>query len=265
VEASFHSIAGKLLALEDEKVVLKTKGQLKNHIVEFSSFDFTSGSKIIPGLYELDVKASRCEWDGIFAKLGNRFSGPDEYYLGRMKVVLHPKGAADFYRILEKLVKKKNEISLKTENAEELFWQDLQQKLQTLVAVTLQIEQHFIDFLEKNPKDYSKNLKPMVDTYTKKYGHVLTNFVISNENYFKELGQSELKELAKKKNYEPMVRVAAKNIGLESMRIIETLQSLKSPAKAKLQSVEVDAKTMFKKIKGDLNRKLIQVTEDRSL
>src|SRR5690606_13176811 len=55
VEASFRSLKDKLLSLEVEEVAFKAKGKLANHIVELSSFDFSSGSKIIPGMYELDI------------------------------------------------------------------------------------------------------------------------------------------------------------------------------------------------------------------
>src|SRR5205085_1880228 len=62
VDATFSSIPGKLLSQKDDKVTFKAHGRLDNHIAEFSKFDFTTGSKIIPGLYEVDVRASECEW-----------------------------------------------------------------------------------------------------------------------------------------------------------------------------------------------------------
>jgi hypothetical protein len=263
VEATFNSLPGKLLSLKDEKVSMRSKGKLKGHIVEFSNFDFRSGSKILPGLYEMDVRATSCEWDGFFPKFGNLYESPDESYVGRTKVVLYPKGAENFYRILEKLSKKKVEINQKTEGAEELFWQDLQQKFQTLLAITLQIEQHFLDFIEKDDKNFNTNLKPMVDAYTRKFGSVLTNFVISNEKYFKELDGAHLRNFASKKNYEPKVRLSSKNIGFESMKIIEVLQGLKNPKRPKLNEIETQTKGMFKKLKADLNQKIIQLSEDR--
>ena len=264
VEATFNSLPGKLLSLKNEKVSMRSKGKLKGHIVEFSNFDYLSGNKILPGLYEMDVRASGCDWDGFFPKLGNLNSAPDESYIGRTKVVLYPKGAEEFYRILEKLSKKKVEIDQRTEGAEELFWQDLQQKFQTLLAITLQIEQHFIDFIEKDDANFNKNLEPMVDSYTRKFGSVLTNFVVSNEKYFKELNGTHLRNFDSKKNYEPKVRLSSKNIGFESMKIIEVLQGLKNPKRAKLNEVEKDIKLMFKKLKDELNQKIIQVSEDRS-
>jgi hypothetical protein len=264
VEASFHSIPGKLLSMTDDKVSMRSKGKLSGHVAEFSIFDFTTGNKIIPGLYEMDVKASGCEWDGLVPKIGNMNTPPDESYVGRTKVVLFPKGAKDFYRILEKLSKKKQEIARKTEGAEELFWQDIQQKFQTLLAITLQIEQHFLDFIEKDDRKFSKNLKPMIDAYTRKFGSVLTNFVISNEKYFKELHEADYRNFGIKKNYEPKVRLSSKNIGFESMKIIENLQTLKNPKRAKLNEVEASTKNVFKKLKENLNQTIIQVSEDRS-
>lgn len=263
VEATFSSIKDKLLAVQDEKILFKTSGKLSGHIVEFSSFEFLGGNKIVPGLYEMDVRASNCEWDGIVPKVMNRFSAPDDEYVGRTKVVLFSKGASEFNVILDRLIKKKIEIDLKEQNQNEVFWQDLQQKLETLNAITLNIESHFLDFLEGGQAGFAKDLKPMVDKYTRQFGSFLTSFVVDNENYFKNLNP-EIEGASKKRNYEIMVRLATKRIGLESMRFIEEFQQKKKPSKKDIESYSERVKKTFFAIKNDLNSKIIQVSEDRS-
>lgn len=264
VEATFHSIKDKMLSMKEENVIFKSKGTLDNHVVELSSFDFSAGNRIIPGLYELNVRAYNCEWNGFIPKLMNRFSGPDEEYLARTKVVLFSKGAAEFNTILDKLLKKKVEIETRELTQNELFWQDLQQKLETLQAVTLQIEQHLLDFLDEDPKSFKPNLKSMVDQYTRKFGAFLTSFVIENENYFKNLNR-DASGAAQKRNYELIVKLASKKIGLESMKFIEEFQSLKkNPSKKDLASYSARVKKTFATIKTDISEKIIQVSEDRS-
>lgn len=263
VEAQFTSLKGKLLIKEDERVSFKTKSELKDHMVEFSHFEFVAGNKIIPGLYEMDLKATNCRWDGIAAKLGNWFTSPDDVYVARMKVVLYHKGNVEFNQILDKLIRKKIDLELKNQNQEELFWQDLQQKFQTLLAISMQIEQLLLDLVEKSPADFSKDLKFQVDKYTRNYGRFLTEFVVANEKYFLELEKSGLSSMGKKRSYESVVRISSKNLGLESMKIIESLQSLKRPTKKDLDQTAVTIKKQFEMIKESLNRRIIQLTEDR--
>ncbi len=263
VEATFSSLKDKLLAVQDEKILFRSEGKLSGHIVEFNKFEFLNGNKIVPGLYEMDVKATGCEWDGFVAKVMNKFSAPDEDYIGRQKVVLFSKGASEFNTILDRLIKKKMEISIKEESQNELFWQDLQQKLETLNAIALNIESHFLDFLNDGARDFNKNLKPMVDKYTRAYGSFLTSFVVDNENYFKNLNP-EAKGASQKRNYELMVRMSTKRIGLESMKFIEEFQQKKKPTDKDISSYSERVKKTFSAIKNDLSEKIIQVSEDRS-
>ncbi|WP_408099168.1 DUF4339 domain-containing protein [Peredibacter sp. HCB2-198] len=263
VEATFQSLPGKLLALDDEKVAFKSSGVLTDHVVEFSSFDFSAGTKIVPGMYEMDVKASDCSWEGFLPKLMNKFVPPASNYVARTKVVLFSKGAEEYGRILDKLIKQKTQKERVAQNREELFWQDLQQKLQTLEAISLQIEQHFLDFLDS--KKFKANLKPMVDSYTKKFGSFLTNFVVENEKYFKTVDLSQMKGGANRRNYEVMVRLTSKRIGFESMKFIEEFQAKKgNPTEKQLEDYSNRIRKAFSAIKNDITQKILQISEDRS-
>lgn len=265
VEAEFNSIPEKLLTVKDERVTFKTSGTLSDHVVEFSNFDFSQGNKIIPGLYEMDVKASECEWDGFLPKLMNLFSSSDENYVGRTKVVLFSKGAREFSSILDRLIQKKMEKHLKDQNKKEFFWQDIQQKLETLQAITLQIEQLFLDFLEQGNVRFSHNLRPVIDQYTRKYGSFLTTFVVENEKYFKSLTNEDISGISNFKNYELMVNLTSKRIGLETMKYIEEMQSIKGrPEGQVLARLSARMKTSYSGIKTDISRKIIRVSEDRS-
>ena len=264
VNATFKSIKDKLLSLSDESVSFKSKAQLKGHIAEFSTFEFTQGNKIVPGLYEMDIKATECQWDGFIPKIMNFYSGPDEEYMARTKVVLFSKGAVEFNSVLEKLIKKKLEKEEREKNQSEIFWQDLQQKLETLQAITLQIEQLFLDFTDKDVRKFSQNLKPMVDQYTRQFGSFLTSFVVENENYFKNL-DGESKGISQKRNYELIVKTTAKKIGFESMKFIEEFQKLKkNPTRNELNQFSERMKKTFSQVKKEINEKLSQISEDRS-
>lgn len=261
VEARFNSVGDKLLSYKDDKISFKSRGQLAGHIVEFSSFDFSLGNKIIPGLYEMDVKAENCRWDGFFPKLMNLFSSPEREYIARTKVILFSKGPSEYNVAIDNLVRKKLALKEKAKNQEHLFWQDLTQKFQTLEAISLQIEQHFLDFLDKEPKNFKKNTKFMMDTYSKKFGSFLTSFVVENDHYFKSL---EDKGASKKRNYELMVRLTSKKIGLESMKLIEEFLSVKrSMSKKDLKTYSQKVRKKFTALKKEITEKLSQISEDQ--
>lgn len=262
IEAQFISIKDKLLVKEDVMVQFTTKGVLKDHVTEFSKFDFLSGYKIIPGMYEMDIKAHHCEWGSWKSKVANIFSAPQEVYQARMRVILYSKGAAEYQKILELLLQKKQKEAQKLLAGQENFWSEIQQKFQTLDAIASQIETFFLEFLNQDTKSFEKNVKIATDVYTKKYGHSLTRFVVSNEEDFKRFSMDILK-LQKGKNYEESIRLVTKSIGFESMKIIEELQSLKKPKRESLNKIKEKTKKVFLGLHENLSRKILQVSEDR--
>ncbi len=264
VEGSFNSISGKLLSSEEMGVAFTTKGELKNHVVVFDEFKFSQGSKIIPGMYEMSVKAYRCDWDGILPTLANRFRAPQKTYEAKTTVILYGEGPEAFQKVLAEVTQKKYEADLREKRIKDQFWDDLQQKLQTLLAISLQIEQTFVDFIDGNPATFSRRLEPMIQDYTTKFGQFLTNIVTANEEYFSKIKRSELRELALRKDYEEMVRLLAKDTGFISMRFIEDLQKTKKPNKALLAQKKKALLQDFAKLKERINQRIIEVTEDRS-
>lgn len=265
VTAHFKSQKDKLLSMGDEVVEFEGSGELKNHLTELKKFSFLSGKKIIPGMYDMSITARNCRWDGLTSRLMNLGRAPEENYQARMSVILYPKGVEEFREHLDKVTKKKVEKTLYEQNQAEMFWQNVQEKLQTLLAISLQVEQHFLDFLKKNERQYQGNLKAAVAEYTRKYGHFLTQFVVSNAQSFKELSQLDVKGISSRKNYELQISSAAKDLGHISMKLIEDLNDFKNPRRADLNQFENRVKRDFAKFKENLNQKIIQVSDDRSL
>jgi len=62
IEADFKSMDGKILSLSDSQVSFKAQGFLKDHVVKFSNYKYLSGKKIIPGMYDVNIKATDCFW-----------------------------------------------------------------------------------------------------------------------------------------------------------------------------------------------------------
>jgi hypothetical protein len=266
IKAQFSSLENKLLTKDEGvKVRFISRGELKDHLVEFSQFDFIEGGKIIPGLYELDLHATNCTWSGTLVRVMNAFHPVEEKYTARMKVVLYHLGGEQFNQALSSILERKQKEKLQLENQEELFWQDIQQKLQTLLAINLQVEQHFLNLVEKGPTSFSKELKASVDHYTRQYGHLLTTLLAANEDDFNRLQKSSLPKWNIKSQYEESIKSAARSIGFEAMKLIEELQLIKNPSSRELQKLEQIIKKKFQGPKDFINTKLIKASEDRAV
>lgn len=264
VEATFRSVKDRLLTMGEEEVEFVTRSKLAQHVAELNVFEFRKGARIIPGYYEMEVKAIRCEWDGVAPKVRNLFSSPENEYSASTRVILYPRGPEEFQAALAQLLKKKDELKQQAQGQELLFWEDLQMKFQTLYAMSLQIEQHFLDFLDKGNASFPARLKEMIAQYTKKYGNGLTEFVVSNEGYFDGLRGTELRALLSQKDYEGMVRTASKQVGMESMKVIEKLQTMKKPSAAEVKTLRAEVLKNFERLKNTLRQQLTDVTEDRT-
>lgn len=260
VEAKFTSVEGKLLTLSDEEIVFKSTGTLKNHLVEFSSFEFSKGQRILPGLYEMNVRAQKCEWSGLIPSLLAK-DPPDKNYVAQIKVVLFPKGAKEFSLALDEILKKRQQVEMKKKNEEILFWESLSQKLLTLEAITLQIEQHFLDFLSSPPKDFKKNVKTMVDKYSKQYGTFFTSFVLDNEKELKKMINLDVNGT---QNYHDMIKSTSTQIGMESMKFIEEFMAIKkTPTNKELQNLSQRVKKTFSQVKDSISQKITEVSSDQ--
>jgi len=261
VEAIFQSISGKLLSLKNEEINFTSRGYLFHHVAEFNSFAFKKGVRVIPGVYEVDVKAMNCRWDGLWPWLMNIYNQPEKEYNARTRVVLYPDGAEKFFKILENFKKKKNHLKKREQKANEAFWQDLVLKFQTLEALTSQIEQSFLDFLQTPPQLMKGQLTTLVKEYSRNFGTFLTTFVMESGKSFQA---SPHERLSEKRNYEEMIKQTAKSIGLESMKLIEELQEVKSfTSEKKLSGLNTKVKIKFSRIKKEISQKLIQVTQDQ--
>ena len=264
VEATFHSIKGKLLSVKDVEVLFQSRTMLKGHVAEFSHFEFTQGQKIIPGLYEVDINASNCEWDGMTPKLANKFVGPEESYKARTKVILFPEGAVQFNQLLEKLLNKKALTEIRLEKKDELFWQDMEEKLQTLQAISMQIEQFFLELLDKDAKKFAANLKEGINLYTRQFGTNLTSFVMSNEKDFQKLSSEVKLRVSKDYDYEKVIRLTGKEIGAVSIKIIDDLQKLKAPKRAQLNEEKKKVEESFNKLDQNITLKLEQIQQQKA-
>lgn len=265
VTAQFQSVRDRLLTMGDADVSFSTKGDLKDHVVEFTTFNFEKGVRIIPGLYEVEIQAQNCEWDGLAPKIANGFSDPDPSYNAKMSVILYSKGPGEFNKVLSELLRRKAEAKDKLLEAEDLFWQDILQKLQTLKAITRQITDSFTDFLKKDPRQFQSNLKQQIDFYAKNFGAALSNIVLENEKYFQGIPDEDRRALSKGHDYELVIRSASKDVGLAWMKLIEDMQKTRGrPTPIDLANFSSRIDRTAVQLQESLNAAIVQVSEDQS-
>jgi len=255
VSLVLRSIDEKLLSVDNSKVVAHSNGRLSRHFVHFRKLNFSKGTKIIPGLYDADIKAYDCEWDGWIPWAANLSKNPQQEYISRTKVILFSRGPDEFNRILSKLAQKKLEEEQRTLHAHDAFWQDLQQKWQTLLAMTLQIEQIFIDHLKNDRAKFSQ----LESKYSSQYGTFLTAFLEANEAYFMKAPR----DFKWKRDYSAELKTTTLKLGELSAQSLEEIQELQKNPK-KIKSWTKDFYQRFDQFKDFLNKKIIEISEDRS-
>jgi hypothetical protein len=104
-----------------------------------------------------------------------------------------------------------------------------------------------------------------VNEYTKKYGPQLTNLVVDLESVFAAAANDPaLKPIMAQKDYEGIFRMASKQVGLESMKVIEKLQAMKKPTTKDLKELRPQVLKSFEQVKARIETLLLGVTEDRS-
>lgn len=265
IEAQFVAEEQDILSLEPiKKISFRSKTRLENHVAEFDKFEFEDWPKLVPGFYKMNLTAKNCEWNSLRSKLANIFNkAPEKVELSYRIGITSQK--VEFLSIaLKKLAEEKFRMEQRKKLAADQFWQDVQQKYQTLLAVSLQVEQLFLDFVNSN-NEWKSSLKLMVDKYTRTFGSLLTNFVVSNEEDFKKLREDKVKDLSVKTAYESRIRGAAKGMGLKSMTLIEEWQKLSSKdARSKKAQNLKKVKDTFSAIKKDIENKIIDVTEEQA-
>lgn len=264
INAQFTADEASLLSFDVKEVSFQGSGRLLNHVTELNSFQFEKGQKIIPGFYKMILSATRCEWEGWQAKLSNLGQSLPEKIDLSYRVAIFPQGATSLTEALQQLATEKYQREQRKKLASDHFWQDMQQKYQTLLAISLQVEQFFIDFLDSS-KNWNPDVKLMVDKYTKNYGSLLTNFLVSNEEDFQQLRKEKAKNLSVKTGHENKIRMTAKNMGMHAMTLIEGWQKTKAlSTKADRENMKKKVNLTFKNIKTDLNQKIIDITDEQA-
>ncbi len=216
--------------------------------VVFERLSFSAGEKLHPGFYQFELVRRDCQASGVralwaapLARREYRFRAP--LYAGEPRELEQALDAATRERR-----KAQRAVYVRTRRA----WRDIEEKYRTMIALTLQVETVFAELLERR-YPWPERLQRVVDAYTLRFGGLLTNFVVQNDEDFTQLAVEDLKLKVELMAQQSGINTAAKKVGHLSMSFIEKLQrdkkvpqrvDLEAELRALRQTLEAERKNL---------------------
>lgn len=221
-EGSFYSSADQNLS--GGAIHFQVYGVSAQHWVLFDRLNFVEGQKLIPGRYRMNIERRDCQTNGVLslwqkADQDLRLAHEVDIYLGDPQ---------ELGQRLNELAQKKLQESKQSLLKDRQAWRDVEEKLLTLSAISLQIEQNFQELLNRK-YSWDARLKRVIDLYTLRFGGFLTNFMVQNDADFNLLATQDLPQKVDIMGRQSMINTFGKRLGFISMSLIEKLQKDKAP------------------------------------
>lgn len=220
-EGSFYSSAEQNLS--GGAIHFQVFGVSAQHWVMFERLNFIEGQKLIPGRYRMNVERRDCQPQGI----DSLWQKPDQNLRLAHEVDIYLGDPAELGQRLNELAQKKLQESKQSLLKNRQAWRDIEEKLRTLSAISLQIEQNFQELLNRK-YPWDARLKRVIDLYTVRFGGFLTNFMVQNDADFNLLAAQELPQKVDIMGRQSMINTFGKRLGFISMSLIEKLQKDKA-------------------------------------
>ena len=246
-EGSFYSSADQNLS--GGSIHFQVFGVSAQHWVLFDRLNFVEGQKLIPGRYRMNIERRDCQAKGVLsfwqkADQDLRLAHEVDIYLG---------DPLELGQRLKELAQKKLQESKQSLLKNRQAWRDIEEKLRTLSAISLQIEQNFQELLNRK-FPWDARLKRVIDLYTLRFGGFLTNFMVQNDADFNLLATQDLPQKVDIMGRQSMINTFGKRLGFVSMSLIEKLQKDKSAPNRRdlqdwLQSLSQDMGVEREKLK----------------
>lgn len=219
VEVTLEGLQNKYLG--KEPVRFKALGYLTKHRAEFSQFEFEKGSRIYPGYYQVEIKSSQ-EKNPYW--LLRYFLTTPTHINKRTILYLASISPEQFKPLLENFLRKKYV-------GKNRYWEDLQQKYETVEMIILQIIDKFKVFYSGDDE-----LKDLEKDYAKSFGSFFSDLVIRNQNSHVELRNFQSSDRDKMIEYYQKLSEICKSFGVKISLMFDSLAKNKN--KPTYQEVE---------------------------
>lgn len=214
VGLNIKSLPGKILG--EGTIEATAIGHLEKRFAAFDRFNFLEGSRLIDGYYQVEfytLGPLQTPWLKTWDNEEKEFK-----YFAEILISSMPKEKFD--KALHEMI----QVQVANENN---YWEELNQKYQTLKAITSQIRES-LENIFTNPSNWAQSVTNFENDYKMNYGQFFTNFVISNDASYNELAtQTFADKVEVIASYTRLSRLA-KTVGSHSMEILHELESFKN-------------------------------------
>lgn len=213
--------------LGNQSIIAEATGTLENKLITFDNIQFKKGKSITDGIYEVRLVSTGSLKENWITQL---YDGPPKRIQSFSTQLLSSLSKIQFENTLSKDIKSRRSNDFN-------FWQDLQQKYETLKIMSSQINEELKKVFDHKNAPFLVRVKEFENTYTKKFGNFFTNFVISNENSYKDIKNkrfSNANEIIAEYTY---LNRIAKSLGSTSMHILNRLENSKNISDSELTSL----------------------------
>lgn len=253
VTLKISSIPGK--SLSEERVVASSSSRLQDKIAHFDSFQFEKGQRLIQGWYEVEAATPvELEIPLVMSFLNpppKRFRYLDRALLTSMK-----------HHHFQKALERFNDKLIRNETA---FWDELEQKYQTIKAIGISIHEALEKVFVKEPSAWVKNVQDFEREYTGNYGNFFTSFVIQNEEAYAEIAKKEFSDKNEVISYYTRLSRLAKGLGAVTMESLEEMRLLDEPgSERKRRELKESVASKFSSIMDEIDQNLERTREKRS-
>lgn len=268
VELALESIDGKTLSTEP--ILAKAKGMLKEKIARFDTLNFEQGQRLIDGHYKVQVRSggklslplelkvlvdNKRYLKSIVPKdtLANWLPANSYEISYQGEALLSALRVSQFNRAL-------NDFNKKSNSNAKVFWEELEQKYQTVKAIALKIEEAIDEVFGKGAQDWILNVGEFERSYTSNFGNFFTNFIIQNEKSYKEIEEKTFDDKVEVISSYTRLSRLAKDLGAQTMAALQEMKELKDPLDSQQRSALQDKISLnFKEYFQEIDEKIAQL------
>jgi len=233
VYINLKSKKGKILG---DDVEVKSKGYLKQGLIQIDEFQFIEGGNIVDGYYDVEIYTI----DDLEVPIYQRFfeQKPKQIrYINQFLITSLP--AIDFEKQLDLYSKRIKENSQK-------FWEELILKYETIKSITSNIREGMLKIFDRIEGSYENNIKKFENDYKTNYGLFFTSFVENNDASYEKIIKLEFKDRVEiMANYSHLSKLA-EDIGAETVKNLELLKNYKFKDKSSEEIEEFQDKIILK-------------------
>jgi hypothetical protein len=248
IDIKLEAIPEKLLA--EKPVTASAVGLLENKLISVNQFKFSQGERFYPGYYRIRFslinRFKKTYWLEKIINLPALFEGETEILVG-------PFDPITFNNKLAEYRKSKEQDDLH-------FKQELKQRFETLKTINTEIHAELLKTMrDVSDKNKLQLISLFEQAWAQKYGVFLTQFVLENDQFFKDLLNSQSSRTSRYYSLHAKLSQWCKQIGELSMQLIKELKEEKNLKMYQSSDFRQTATKKLEEIDQEIAREINQI------